>query len=76
MQGNSNPHERFHRKRANISARQNDVKFVAIFGQDVPIEVLRVSINNTAEFGHQIQISTVHYDPAKFGSFIKIHWNL
>ena len=30
--GNSNHHERFHRKRANISARYNDWKFVAIFG--------------------------------------------
>ena len=30
--GNSNIHERFHSKRANISARINDWKFVAIFG--------------------------------------------
>ena len=31
-QGNSNHHERFHSKRENISARYNDLKFVAIFG--------------------------------------------
>ena len=31
-EGNSNYHERFHGKRANISARYNDWKFVAIFG--------------------------------------------
>ena len=31
-QGNSNPHERFCSKRANVSARKNDWKFVAIFG--------------------------------------------
>ena len=37
-----NHHERFHRKRANISARYNDWKFVAIFGQDVPIPFLTV----------------------------------
>ena len=36
--GNSNHHERFHSKRGNISARYNDWKFVAIFGQDVPIQ--------------------------------------
>ena len=32
-----NHHERFHSKRATISARWNDLKYVAIFGQDVPI---------------------------------------
>ena len=31
-EGNSNHYERFHSKRANISARYNDWKFVAIFG--------------------------------------------
>ena len=36
-QGNSNHHERFHNKRANISARYNDWKFEAFYGQDVPI---------------------------------------
>ena len=30
--GNSNQYERFQSKRANISARYNDWKFVAIFG--------------------------------------------
>ena len=35
--GNKNHHERFHSKIANISARFNDWKFVAIFGYDVPI---------------------------------------
>ena len=30
-EGNSNHHERFHSKRANISARYNDWKFAAIF---------------------------------------------
>ena len=37
-QGNSNHHEIFHNKRANISTGQNGWKFVAIFGQDVPIK--------------------------------------
>ena len=37
-QGNRNHHEGFHGKRANISATYNDLKFVAIFGQDVPID--------------------------------------
>ena len=31
-EGNNNHRERFHNKRANISARYNDWKFVAIFG--------------------------------------------
>ena len=31
-EGNSNHHERFYRKIANISSRYNDWKFVAIFG--------------------------------------------
>ena len=38
-QGNRNHHEGFHGKRANISATYNDLKFVAIFGQDVPIQI-------------------------------------
>ena len=38
-EGNSNHHERFLGQRANISARYNDWKSVAIFGQDVPIRL-------------------------------------
>ena len=34
---NINHHERFHSKRANISARYNDWKFVAISGYDIPM---------------------------------------
>ena len=36
-EANRNHHERYHSKRANISARNNDWKFVAVFGYDVPI---------------------------------------
>ena len=32
VEGNSNHHERFHTKIANISTRYNDWKFVAVFG--------------------------------------------
>ena len=40
-EGNSNHCERFHSKRENISARFNDWKFVASFGQDVPIKTAK-----------------------------------
>ena len=35
-EGNSNHHERFHGKRANISGRYDYWKIVAIFEKDVP----------------------------------------